>query len=98
MFGKFEQVNEIARQYDTDEEIADWDPYVDDGRGYRFATPEEGWEMFDSEARYLMNMSGEEFLRRFDAGEFYELAGGHGEEHSRLMSVIHLIPFARQKR
>ena len=97
MSGKFEHVEETVHQYDTDEETDDWDPYVDDGRGYRFATPEEGREMFDCEARHLMNMSGEEFLRRWDAGEFNELMGGTGRDHLDLVDLVLMIPFARQE-
>ncbi|MBA2755086.1 MAG: hypothetical protein H0U40_11605 [Chloroflexia bacterium] len=46
----------------------------------RFTTTEEGRAIFDDQARRLMNMSGEEFLRRWDAGEFAEIADapGHG--------------------
>lgn len=97
MSGKPEWIEESAHQYTTDEETDDWDPYVDDGRGYRFVTPEEGLEMFDCEARHLMNMSGEEFLRRWDAGEFNELMSGYGDEHSNLVSLVLMIPFARQE-
>jgi hypothetical protein len=32
-------------------------------------TPEEAREQFDARARELMGISGEEFLRRLDAGE-----------------------------
>lgn len=97
MSGKSEQAEETVHHYNTDEETDDWDPYVDDGRGYRFVTPEEGWEMFDCEARHLMNMSGEEFLRRWDAGEFNELMGGTGRDHLDLVSLVLMIPFAGRK-
>ena len=33
---------------------------------------EEHWEMFDNAARLRLNMSGEEFARRWDAGEYYD--------------------------
>ena len=36
-------------------------------------TPEAGRRMYDEAVRKYMGMSGEEFLRRWDAGEFHEL-------------------------
>ena len=36
-------------------------------------SPEEEWAHFDSVARRRLGMSGEEFLRRLDAGEFDEI-------------------------
>ena len=35
-------------------------------------TPEERWAIFDSAARHYLHMSGEEFIRAWDAGEFAE--------------------------
>jgi hypothetical protein len=35
-------------------------------------TPEEMWEMFDRQAREWLGISGEEFIRRYDAGEITE--------------------------
>lgn len=35
-------------------------------------TPEEAWELFDRQARAWLGISGEEFLRRYDAGEITE--------------------------
>jgi len=62
--------------------------------GVRFLSRKEGWELFDARARELMGMSGEEFLRRYDAGEFDEI-----EDSPDDPGVIHLVmimPFARQ--
>lgn len=61
----------------------------------RYATPEEGRRLFDYQARKLMNMSGEEFLRRWDAGEFRNIADAPGHRH--IMRLAMLIPFARQE-
>lgn len=36
----------------------------------REVTPEEGRELVDQAARKYLHMSGDEFLRRWDAGEF----------------------------
>ncbi len=61
----------------------------------RFTTTEEGRAIFDDQARRLMNMSGEEFLRRWDAGEFAEIADAPGHRH--IMRLSMLIPFGRQQ-
>jgi hypothetical protein len=52
---------------------------------------EEAWKFFDSEARLWLNMSGEEFLRRWDANEF----DVDGPDHVRIMSVYFLLPLVR---
>jgi hypothetical protein len=54
---------------------------------------EESHQLFDAEARRLMNMSGEEFLRRYDTGEFE--AEMDGPRHSQLVQMVMLIPLAR---
>ena len=36
-------------------------------------SPEEEWAHFDAVARKRLGMTGEEFLRRLDAGEFNEI-------------------------
>jgi hypothetical protein len=62
--------------------------------GVRFVTPEEGRAIFDEEARRVKGMSGEEFIRRWEAGEYKEIADSAGYLHiGRLAS---LIPLARQ--
>lgn len=57
------------------------------------ATPEEGMALFDAQARQLLNISGEEFLRRWDAGEYRDIADAPGHRH--IMRLAMLIPFAR---
>ena len=57
--------------------------------GVRELTREDGWALFDSTARRCLNMSGDEFLRKWDEGES-EDADGPG-----IMSVAALIPFVR---
>jgi len=56
-------------------------------------TPEEGRAYFDREARRLVGMSGEEFLRRWDAGEFQPVPD-ETEEDRRLGSLVMALPFA----
>lgn len=56
--------------------------------------PEEARALFDAEARHWVDVSGEEFLRRWDAGEYRDIPDT--PEGRRIMSVIYLIPFGRQ--
>ena len=60
----------------------------------RWLTPEEGRDLFDAEARRVMGMSGEEFIRRWEAGEYREIADTSGNLH--IMRLAALIPFAQQ--
>lgn len=62
-----------------------------DGTHDHFVTDEEAWAIFDGSARYYMGISGEEFLRRWDAGEWSE------EESDRVpvVHVVSMLPFAR---
>jgi hypothetical protein len=53
----------------------------------------ERWAFFDEQARALMGMSGDEFLRRWDAGEFEACADD--PEHPEIMHLALLIPFGR---
>lgn len=52
----------------------------------------EGLELFDRAARNAMGISGEEFLRRYDAGE-YECGSGNCSPEAFKLAM--LIPFAR---
>ena len=54
-------------------------------------TYEEGWVMFDEQARRLLGMSGEEFITKYAAGEF-----GDPDEDRRVMDMVFLIPFIRE--
>lgn len=64
---------------------------TEDDTSARYATDEEAWKIFDDSARYYMGISGEEFLRRWDAGEWSE------EESDRVpvVHVVSMLPFAR---
>lgn len=59
----------------------------------RYLNDDESHELFDREARRLMGMSGPEFLRRHDAGEFE--AEMDGPRHRELVQMVMLIPFGR---
>jgi hypothetical protein len=52
-------------------------------------------EMFDQEARLTVGMSGDEFIRRYDAGEFRDWDDDTSEGHE-LAYLIMLMPFGRQ--
>lgn len=52
-------------------------------------TPEEGKRLFDEAARRYMDLSGEEFLRRWDAGEWKD-----DPDHYPVMRLVMLLPFA----
>lgn len=54
---------------------------------------EETRQAFDAQARQLMGMSGEEFIRRWDAGEFAAVADD--ADHPEIMRLALLIPFGR---
>ena len=62
--------------------------------GVRFVTPEEGRAILDEEARRVMGMSGEEFIRRWEAGEYKDIADTSG--HLHILHLAMLIPLARQ--
>ncbi|BCM66464.1 hypothetical protein EASAB2608_01798 [Streptomyces sp. EAS-AB2608] len=49
----------------------------------------EGAQILDRAARRKLGISGEEFIRRWDAGEYA------GAEHVKAQEVADLLPFAR---
>ena len=55
--------------------------------------PEEGRAQFDDLARRWLGISGDEFIRRFDAGEYRAYADS--EKNSRLFHLTMLIAFGR---
>ena len=61
--------------------------------GVHRATVEEGKQLFDYQARKELGISGDEFLRRWDAGEFDAIADD--PDHPEIMELAMLIPFAR---
>lgn len=68
---------------------SDWD----DVPRFIQLTPAEGRAFFDRACRRELGMSGEEFLRRYDAGEF---DGIEEDEFGRKVVVMEMrIPFAR---
>lgn len=59
----------------------------------RWLSPEEGRRFFDEQAHKLLGVSGEEFLRRWDAGEYDSTADD--PDHPQVMRLAMLIPFGR---
>lgn len=56
----------------------------------RYLTDDEGKHLFDEAVRREMGISGEEFLRRWDAGEWRD-----DPDHEPIMGLLFLMPFAR---
>lgn len=79
----------------TESEIADGVDAAEFDDGVFYVTPEEGRRLFDQAARKWMGISGEEFIRRWEAGEYWEIADQPGNFH--IGDLIMMIPFARQE-
>ena len=61
--------------------------------GVQFISAAEARELFDYQARKLVGMSGEEFLRRWDEGEFRDLFDKRG--HAELTHLVMMMGFGR---
>jgi hypothetical protein len=62
--------------------------------GIHFATPEEGRALFDFQARKLLGISGDEFLQRWDRGEYRPVPDT--PDGWKVGHLVMLIPFARR--
>jgi hypothetical protein len=59
--------------------------------GYvRELSRDEGRELFDRKARQYLGVSGDDFIRGLEAGEY-----GDPDERPEVMRLIMLLPFAR---
>ena len=58
-------------------------------------SPEESRALFDRKARAILGISGPEFLRRWDAGEYRDLPEDTRENRNTRW-VVALIPFGRR--
>ncbi len=56
-------------------------------------SPSESRALFDKQARRWLGITGDEFLRRWDAGEFDAIADDPA--HPEVMRLAALIPLAR---
>lgn len=62
-------------------------------QGIQWLSAEEARAIFDEKAREAMGMSGEEFLRRYDAGEFADYPDDW--EHMAFTRLVMLISWGR---
>ena len=62
--------------------------------GVDLLTPEEARAFFDRRARQLLDISGEEFLRRWDAGEYRPVPDD--AEGRKIGELVMMMPFARR--
>ncbi len=70
------------------------EPTADPIPGIDLLTPEEARELFDRRARQLLRISGEEFLRRWDAGEYRPVRDD--AEGRKSGELVMMMPFARR--
>lgn len=59
-------------------------------------SPDEGRRLFEEMAHELLNISGQEFIRRWDAGEFKDIPDI--PENADILYLSFLIPLGRQDR
>lgn len=58
-----------------------------------FIDPEEGRRELEAMVQKLMGISSAEFIRRWEAGEYWEIADEEGHRH--IGDLIMMIPLAR---
>jgi hypothetical protein len=63
--------------------------------GVQILRDDEWYALFDEAVRAQMQMSGEEFIRRWNDGEYVEIADEPGHRH--IMGLAMLIPGDRRK-
>jgi hypothetical protein len=66
---------------------------LDSPGGIRWLSPEEGRQYFEDEVRKRLGISGDEFLRRLDAGEYQDIPDD--PEHWPIIELSMLQDFAR---
>lgn len=91
----------VARSQVPDDGVEDFfDPSLDPDRfeGVHIVTSrEEAEAIFDRRVQYELGISGKEFLRGWDAGEYGPLAEiPDTTEGRRIWRIAHLIPFVRE--
>ena len=95
MATRSDRLQERAEHQDADESEG-WmpsDPY--EIEGIYFPTPEEARAIFDARARYELGISGEEFLRRWDNGEYQPVPDD--TEGRKVERVAMMMSFAGRK-
>ncbi len=53
-------------------------------------TLEDGRKLLDKQARRYLNMSGDDFIKKWEAGEF-----GDDSDRPEVMRLVMLVPFAK---
>ncbi|HEY7035708.1 MAG TPA: hypothetical protein VH482_30495 [Thermomicrobiales bacterium] len=66
------------------------------GPRVRVLTEEEAKDLFDQEARYSLGISGEEFLRRYDAGEYRDETDM--DVYHKINRLVMMMPLVRSVR
>lgn len=66
---------------------------LDNLEGVTFLRGQAALDFFEQEIQRLLGMSGDEFLRRYDAGEYVDMADSL--ENRNYLRASFLIPFAR---
>ena len=95
MATKAERLQERAEQEDRDEaEGLRFDRFRIEGR--EFPTPEEARAIFDARARHELGISGEEFLRRWDNGEYQPVPDD--SEGRKVARLSMMMSFARREK
>jgi hypothetical protein len=61
--------------------------------GIKWLTETEGHRLFEEQVQKYLGISGSEFLQRWDAGEYDEIADD--PDHPEIMRLAALIPFGR---
>ncbi len=65
----------------------------DTSGGIRWLTPDEGRQYFEEQVQKRLGISGDEFLRRLDAGEYQDIPDD--PEHWPIIELSMLVDFAR---
>lgn len=69
------------------------EPHEQDDLDVEVLSPAEGMVFFDQRAQELVGLSGEEFLRQWDAGTYQPTIGPDGEDR-KLNRLLMSLPFA----
>ena len=91
MASRSPRLQEHGEQDDHLEEVIHFEPY--EIEGIYFPSPEEARELFEREAQRLFGISGDEFLRRWDSGEYGPIPDT--PEGRKLDRMYGLISFVR---
>ncbi len=62
--------------------------------GVRYLDPEEGRERFDRQARRIAQVSGDEFIEKWERGDYRGIADTEGNR--KIFRLAMLIPFGRR--